>query len=452
MSRLKDWIALTALFLSLAACDGDSSSSSAPTAPTVPTYVEWYSEDGAVREKVMLDYQASGFTSRSLTPGEDGVWGTLDDSTVRYLDCHYAEAPDEVPMRGLLHFRAVGETSSGAGSLAIQGVPADGTHIRRCPARNGLNPAREDFGYVRLTYERSRSEQTIEEIQRLYWLPTDESSPEPPLLMVDQTALVTLNEDNLPTLVDISSSAPLYDQSIIDLCADDGPIHLLHISCHAMKQIQRFSRNDNRVTRDTDYYSALTFEETRRLLRVIDDNRRVMHAAYADVFPPSDATTPILSYQFNSDRRITRITERTAGVDEQWFTADDNITLKARYDYSAGRPNEFFHSGKQRRWRFTHDLFGRLQRINYYGGQPEKLLARQTYHYEHSQLASMIYYTRAEQKPEHPLVKDRQVWFEPVARGYPGFLVPGKVRQPWPPTLKSVMNQFYADVPWPAVH
>jgi hypothetical protein len=451
MSLRRAAAASISLLLCLSACGGDASSPYIPDTPAnVPVSMEWFEDDGTVWQKADFTYDNDGFQSIARRPGEDGIWETGDDRSALLLECRYAAAQDKIPVRGLIFARAVGRSATGRLALEVMGYAGDGTVLKRCPIRPGLWRVKERFKNIVFTLTRSRNAQTITETQEMLWLmPQTVSEP----MLVSQTASILLDDRNRPMSVSLDSSHPVYDELLIENCVNGGNFAfeiILQISCSAMKQSQRFFYDGSRTTRETDFYNAVSYDQTRTLHRVVDKQNRVVHTSYSEQYPPGDWETPILSYHYDGRDRIVRIMERTPGADRAWFTEDDLVQLEAQYLYENGRPFRFVNYDARESIRFYYGGNGKIERAEFHRTNQDTPQAIRYYDYQGDRLVATSLYTRPENDDTAALTKLRAIQYGRAARGYPAAFVPEQAKETWPPTVESITNQFYADVPWPA--
>ena len=139
--------------LLLAGCGGGGSSSSLPSgstgsSPVVPASIEYFDRGtGNLTGKVVYDYSTADLLrSRYLSPGEDGLWDTGDDTESLFLECEYIaheEGDSALPRQRFLPVHAIARSPTGAAALAESGQP-DGEAMY-CPSLDDHRVTREEY-------------------------------------------------------------------------------------------------------------------------------------------------------------------------------------------------------------------------------------------------------------------------------------------------------------------
>ena len=150
-------------------------------------------------------------SSRYLSPGEDGLWDTGDDTESLFLECEYIaheEGDSALPRQRFLPVHAIARSPTGAAALAESGQP-DGEAMY-CPSLDDHRVTREEYctgarcphgnGGYRMVLSREREGSVVTDSQTLT---AYQDGLEDGLLGQSQQTTITLDEEGRPETIEV---------------------------------------------------------------------------------------------------------------------------------------------------------------------------------------------------------------------------------------------------------
>lgn len=374
-------VCLTALMAT--GCGGGSSSSGgAVTKATssAPTHAWFYDADGAQVARMQFHYPDELTIDVQLNSvGPDMAWGTVDDTSHPYLQCHYMSAPTPLLRYPDLYFHGMAESPTGATGLAVLGLSNYGP--MKCPVRSGrrlqqesgyvtglfmpafdfsysysINAELEHFGGTAtevINYEFDGLDTTVAEILALSEFTTTnidlETVDEPDLpAIVDhtQTNAVIYDAEQRPLSIDLAADSS-WTAVLDEYCMEADPIAVslkLLRGCSSAHQTRSYRYLGNSVEQDTQRYNGSTSADlyTNTATRLAD--RVIVHPGTADAGPESGWYYD--SYFFNASEQVTAMVRSSYGEDGIWGTVDDRQETVESYHYDgSGRLSEVEYLG-----------------------------------------------------------------------------------------------------------
>lgn len=446
---------LTGLLVSGCEFGSESETGAYTNLPVAPLAVEYYDDTGATSGRVIFDYsEPMHIQSRYLTPGDDGIWDTADDTNSHFLECLYESADDAPPRQRWLPLVATRRSPSGAAALALVNM-ADGENMF-CPTFSGHHLIREarclegncqgasatSGGGFELSISRERHNNIITETQAMQ--PYSGGSREDWLLQI-QESRITLDEQSRPIEVNIEMTVTnAFDDILIDACHAGSNIAielLLYRSCKTAKESSRYSYTDSAITRQTDYYNGWIFTHMENSQRTIDTENNVLVITSDTNLHTSEPDPTENNYYFNARGQITSSTTRRAGADGTLHTADDDTASGHKYFYRAdGQPQraEYSHGGVNK---YRYDEFGRLAKTLYFPRGKDTPTRKIELAYNDSHQTKKTFYQEAS-SDDPTLVKKSTIYFLPAPAGFPVNFSPDTPQRSELPTVQSIMARF----------
>lgn len=427
--------------LLLAGCGGGGSSSPLPSAstgssPVVPASIEYFDRDtGTLTGKVVYDYSTPGqLRSRYLSPGEDALWGTADDTDSLFLECDYVpheEGDSALPRQRFLPIQAVARSSSGATVLAMVNLP-DGEAMF-CPAVEGHRLIREEYcpgvsyGGYRMEISRVRDGNVVTDTQVKTGFV--DGVVEPIIGQAQQTT-ITLDEDGRPETVEINVLETDYTSEILaDVCKQGSNAAmeiLMFMSCKLLDETVRYSYADNSVEREVDYYHGYVFNHTEHSVRTLDRELNTYTVEIDKDFVSGEPAPMRVVYQLNTRDQVTGSTTREAGEDGLLDTADDVLTLGQSYAYRAdGSPKSTWQAPGDQGGHYQYDAAGRLKTQTVYPDTSGAPSIKYEFAYADGRLKKEeVFKPRSAEDPA--LVLARRITYRAAVAGFPaGFNADG---------------------------
>ncbi|MQX51981.1 hypothetical protein [Alcanivorax sediminis] len=371
---------VTASAFLLSGCGGSSSSpvpsTAAKSADVAPASIEYFNRDtGELTGKVVYDYSTADLLrSRYYAPGEDGLWGTADDTDSLFLECEYVahEAGDNVlPRQRFLPVHAIARSPTGAAALAASDQP-DGEAMY-CPPLEGHRVAREEYctgphcpdgnGGYRMVLSREREGSVVTDSQTLT---AYQDGVEDGLLGQSQQAMITLDEEGRPEAIEIEVLETDFASGVLADACETGSNAALEAlqyrSCKLLDETMRYTYSDNAIEREVDYYHGYVFNHTEHGTRTLDRDLNT-YTVEIDKNFVSGAPDPLrVTYQLNERDQVTGSTRREAGEDGELDTADDVLTQGPDYHYhSNGNPMSTWQEPGDKGVLYQYDANGRLR-------------------------------------------------------------------------------------------
>lgn len=367
--------AMSALLLS--GCGGSSSSpvpsAAAKSADVAPASIEYFDRDtGELTGKVVYDYSSPDLLrSRYYAPGEDGLWGTADDTESLFLECEYVEDEDALPRQRFLPMQAAARSSSGATVIAMASLP-DGEAMF-CPGVEGRRLIREEVcsglscqglaGSHRMDLSQAREGDVVTETQILT---AYSEGAEEPLLAQSQQTTIILDESGRPASVDIDVIETDFASEILaDSCKEGSNAaieSLMFVSCKLLDETVRYTYSDDAIEREVDYYHGYVFNHTEHGTRTLDRELNTYTVKIDKDFVSGAADPLRVTYQLNERDQVTGSTRREAGEDGELDTVDDVLTQGPEYHYHAnGNPKSTWQEPGDQGVLYQYDANGRLR-------------------------------------------------------------------------------------------
>ncbi|MZR63258.1 hypothetical protein [Alcanivorax sp. DP30] len=436
---------LSGLSLFLAGCGGGGSSSPMPSAstgssPVVPASIEYFDRSsGNLTGKVVYDYSTSGqLRSRYLSPGEDGLWDTTDDTDSLFLECDYVaheEADSALPRQRFLPVHAIARSPSGAAALAESGQP-DGEAMY-CPAFEGYRVTREEYctgascphgngGYL-MMLSRVREGSVVTDSQTLT---AYQEGVEDGLLGQSQQTTIPLDEAGRPETIEIEVlETDFVSAGLADVC-DTGSNAALEAldyrSCKLLDETVRYTYADNSVGREVDYYHDYVFNHTEHSVRTLDPELNTYTVEIDKDFVSGEPAPMRVVYQLDARDQVTGSTTREAGEDGLLDTADDVLTLGPSYEYRPdGSPKSTWQALGDQGVHYQYDAAGRLKTQTVYPDTSGVASIKYEFSYAGGRLKEEdVFRPRSAEDPT--LVLARRITYRAAAAGFPaGFNADG---------------------------
>ncbi|MGB2246477.1 MAG: hypothetical protein ACPH3N_02350 [Alcanivorax sediminis] len=430
--------------LLLSGCGGSSSSpvpsTAAKSADVTPATIEYFDRDtGELTGKVVYDYSTADLLrSRYYAPGEDGLWGTADDTDSLFLECEYVahEAGDNVlPRQRFLPVHAIARSPTGAAALAASDQP-DGEAMY-CPPLEGHRVAREEYctgphcpdgnGGYRMVLSREREGSVVTDSQTLT---AYQGGVEDGLLGQSQQTTITLNEEGRPETIEIDVLETDFASGVLADACETGSNAALETlqyrSCKLLNETVRYTYSDNVIEREVDYYHGYVFNHTEHSVRTLDRELST-YTVELDKDFVSGAPEPLrVTYQLNERDQVTGSTRREAGEDGELDTADDVVTQGPGYEYHAnGNPKSTWQAPGDQGVLYQYDSKGRLRSQTVYPDTAGVASSKNDFAYASGQLKKEeVFLRRSAEDPV--LVLARRITYRGAVAGFPvGFNADG---------------------------
>ena len=367
--------------LLLAGCGGGGSSSPLPSAstgssPVVPASIEYFDrETGNLNGKVVYDYTTPGqLRSRYLSPGEDSLWDTTDDTDSLFLECDYVaheEGDSALPRQRFLPVHAIARSPTGAAALAESGQP-DGEAMY-CPSLENHRVTRAEYctgascphgnGGYRMVLTRVREGSVVTDSQTLT---AYQGGVEDSLLGQSQQTMITLDEEGRPETIEINVLETDFASDVLADACETGSNAALETlqsrSCKLLDETVRYTYADNSVEREVDYYHGYVFNHTEHSVRTLDPELNTYTVEIDKDFVSGELAPMRVVYQLNARDQVTGSTTREAGEDGLLDTADDVLTLGPSYEYRPdGSPKSTWQALGDQGVHYQYDAAGRLK-------------------------------------------------------------------------------------------
>lgn len=381
-----DGLLAALLCLLLSGCGGGGSSSSVQsdstgTSPVVPASIEYFDRvTGNLTGKVVYDYSTPGqLRSRYLSPGEDTLWDTTDDTDSLFLECDYVaheEGDKALPRQRFLPVHAIARSPTGAGALAESGQP-DGEAMY-CPSLEGHRVTREEYctgtrcphgnGGYRMVLSRMREEGVVTDSQTLT---AYQEGVEDGLLGQSQQTTITLDEEGRPETIEIDVLETDFASGVLADACETGSNAALETlqyrSCKLLDETVRYSYADNAVEREVDYYHGYVFNHTEHSVRTLDRERNTYTVQIDKDFVSGEPSPMVVVYQFNARDQVTGYSTRKASEDGLLNTADDVVIPGPTYEWLAdGKPKSTWQAPGDEGVHYQHDAKGRVLTATFY--------------------------------------------------------------------------------------
>ena len=372
--------------LLLAGCGGGGSSSSLPSgstgsSPVVPASIEYFDRGtGNLTGKVVYDYSTADLLrSRYLSPGEDGLWDTGDDTESLFLECEYIaheEGDSALPRQRFLPVHAIARSPTGAAALAESGQP-DGEAMY-CPSLDDHRVTREEYctgarcphgnGGYRMVLSREREGSVVTDSQTLT---AYQDGLEDGLLGQSQQTTITLDEEGRPETIEVDVLETDFASGVLADACETGSNAALETlqyrSCKLLDETVRYTYADNSVEREVDYYHGYVFNHTEHSMRTLDRELNTYTVEIDKDFISGAPSPMVVVYQFNARDQVTGYTTRKAGEDGLLDTADDVVIPGPTYEWLAdGKPKSTWQAPGDEGVHYQHDAKGRVLTATFY--------------------------------------------------------------------------------------
>lgn len=419
---------LTGLLVSGCEFENESSKGAVTKLPVTPLAVEYYDETGAANGRVIFDYsEPMHIQSRYLTPGDDGIWDTNDDTNAQFLECLYEPADDALPRQRWLPLVAQRRSPSGAVGIAVTNSP-DGESMH-CPESSGHQLIREarclegyclsasnGFDFI---ISRERNNNMITETQTMQYY---DSGSRVDWLQQIQESRITLDEQRRPIEVNIEMTVTnIFDDILIDVChaGSNAALELLlYRSCKTAKESIRYSYTDSAIARQTDYYNGWTFTHMENSLRTVDTENNVLIITSDTNLHTSVPDPTENKYYFNARGQITSSTTRKAGADGTLHTPDDDTASGPQYFYRADGQPQRVEYGYGSVDEYRYDDFGRLVKTLYFSPGKDTPTRKTEYTYNDAHKTKKTFYQTVSED-DLTLVKTSTIYFLSAPAGFP---------------------------------
>lgn len=463
--------------LQVTGCGGSSSSSSSSAPRTInsaPSSAEFYDADGVLVSRMQFEYPDELTIDVELhSVGEDMIWDTEDDTSLRYLECLYMLAPTPLLRYPDQYFRGMNVSPMGALGLAFLGIANN--ELIKCPVRSGrrlqqesgyagdlfmsgqidsysylVNAELEHFGGTAtetINYQIVGVDTTVADVLEqaefeVFGVDLDAvDEPEQPIIG-DHTQITTVlyDAEQRPLSIDLVADSPwtaLLDEYCMEV--DTIVIHFkLLRDCSSVRETRSYRYFGNSVEEDIQRYNGSTPADISTSTATRLSDRVIVYSGTADDGPTS--VVAYQSYPFNQLEQVTAMASEVYGDDGIWGTEDDFQISFSTYLYDGNGKLYETRLGTQRN---VYDYYpdGKLKQVDVFGGQSVVPFQRTLVSYRGGSPAQITVLRRVEGPDDDDVLRKHIVLeFAPSDESWLPLFAPVAPFPGMPPSVDDVMR------------